>query len=262
MSQIETVALWAGLIASIISSVLSVVAIWFAVHVNARSEAVGDQTIRSLQKIETFVQKLSDDTSGLVKAAWDKMLGSMYRSEGTQAQEKSAVREIASGLTAELKTELEEEAQPSTGSEQRELAERLEKALDTWESALEAQIASVPRPRVQRETFSIYRLLRKLSPQALELVARIRDYHLSRPEYRTLVKSGLGPVLDELRRAGLVVPLKSKAGALVYWYPSTVAPRVREALKAVNRSEPAVQKEIGDALAGAGYPGSDPETEN
>src|SRR5271156_2537844 len=104
MTDVEKVALWCGLIASVVSTVLSVVAIWFAIHVNSRSEAVSDQTIRSLQKIESFVQKLSDDTAGLVKAAWDKMLGNMYRTEGVDAQVSNA-KEIASGLTAELKTE-------------------------------------------------------------------------------------------------------------------------------------------------------------
>jgi hypothetical protein len=154
MSDVDKVALWAGLIGSIVSTVLSIVAIWFAVHVNARSEAVSDQTIRSLQKIESFVQKLSEDTSGLIKAAWDKMLGHIYRAEAAATQISSA-KEIASGLTTELKTELEEKTKPDQPTAPAEITERIEKAIENWGKALETQIGQRSSPQKRRGAYPI-----------------------------------------------------------------------------------------------------------
>jgi hypothetical protein len=264
MTDVEKVALWAGLIGSIVSTVLSVVAIWFAVHVNSRSEDVSDQTIRSLQKIESFVQKLSDDTSGLIKAAWDKMLGNMYRGEGTAAQASNAsnAKEIASGLTAELKTEIEEKAKPDQGTTPSEIEQRVEKIIETWEKALEAQIASGRTSRRDRGTYAMYRFLKTLSPKARELLSRIRDYHLTRAQYRFLTESSLAPMVRELRRAGLLVPLegndRSGRKVAVYWFPSGLVPRIRQALMALGPAGPETRNEVDSALKAAGYDKPDP----
>ena len=260
MSDVEKVALWFGLIASVVSTVLSVVAIWFAVHVNSRSEAVSDQTIRSLQKIESFVQKLSDDTSGLVKAAWDKMLGNIYRSEGVAAQVSNA-KEIASGLTAELKTEIEEKARTGQQATPLEITQRLEKAIESWEKALETQIAPARNPRRDRETYSMYRFLRKLSPMALELLSQIKNYHLTRAQYRSLLDSDLAQTIRELRRAGLLVPLEGTEElgrkAPVYWFPSGSSPRIRQALMAIGPTDAETRNIVDTALKTAGYDKAD-----
>jgi hypothetical protein len=256
MSDVDKVALWAGLIGSIVSTVLSIVAIWFAVHVNSRSEAVSDQTIRSLQKIESFVQRLSDDTSGLVKAAWDKMLGNMYRAEATATQASNA-KEIASGLTAELKTEIAEKAKPGQETVSSETAQRLEKIIETWEKALEMQIASAPRSGRRRETYSMYQLLKTLSPQGLELLSRISNFHLTRSQYQALENSALAPAVRELRAAGLLVPLEgtevSGKKVPVYWFPSESVPHIRQALMATRPPNSETRAVVDDALRAAGY---------
>src|SRR5258706_16016557 len=74
MTDVEKIALWVGLFASIVSIVLSFVAIAFAILVDRGARAVSGQTIKSLQKIESDVQRQSDDTRELIKAGWDKML--------------------------------------------------------------------------------------------------------------------------------------------------------------------------------------------
>jgi hypothetical protein len=181
MGEVEKVALWAGLLASVVSTVLSIVAIWFAVHVNSRSESVSDQTIKSLQKIESFVQRLSEDTSGLVKAAWDKMLGTFQPSETIGSKSGAAVaKEVASGLTAELKTEIEEETDPNEKVSAAELKERYEKVLGLWEKALENQILSTPGRSRAQGVFARYKTLSKLPKVAQEVVSQIRNYHLTR----------------------------------------------------------------------------------
>ena len=67
MTQVETAGLWIGLISGIVSIVLSIVAIAFARAVDRSSRQVTEQTIKSLQKIETEVARLSDDTRELDK---------------------------------------------------------------------------------------------------------------------------------------------------------------------------------------------------
>lgn len=54
-TDVDKVALWAGLISNIVGIVLSVVAIVFAVLGSLRLEKVTDATIRSLRKIESDV---------------------------------------------------------------------------------------------------------------------------------------------------------------------------------------------------------------
>ncbi|HEV7685771.1 MAG TPA: hypothetical protein VGQ80_04325 [Acidimicrobiia bacterium] len=83
LSQLETVSLWAGLISTIVSIVLSIVAILFARDVDRRSMEINSQTIRSLEAIQSTVQRLSDDTGGLIKVAWERMLGTMGPREPT-----------------------------------------------------------------------------------------------------------------------------------------------------------------------------------
>src|ERR1700685_4034520 len=66
-----------GVFSSVVSIVLSVVAIVFARDVDRRSMEVNNETIRSLETIQATVQRLSDDTGGLIKMAWERMLGSV-----------------------------------------------------------------------------------------------------------------------------------------------------------------------------------------
>jgi len=77
LTQLETVGLWAGLLSAVVSVVLSLVAIFFARDVDRRSIEISNQTIRSLQTIQSTVQRLSEDTGGLIKVAWERMLGTM-----------------------------------------------------------------------------------------------------------------------------------------------------------------------------------------
>ena|SRR5436190_17397695 len=111
MNNVEQVALWVGLISGIVSIVMSVVAIAFAVMVDRSSRAVTAQTIKSLQKIESDVERLSSDTRELIKAGWDRMLGSVSLA---YPPESTAPSQLASGIAAELKSELAPLSNPLT----------------------------------------------------------------------------------------------------------------------------------------------------
>src|SRR5262245_13410053 len=106
MSTVETVALWVGLISSIVSIVLSIVAIVFSLLVERQSSRVAAQTIQSLQKIESAVERLSSDTRELVKAGWDKMLGYVAPPLLNAPIPDAAAKSVASGITAELRADL------------------------------------------------------------------------------------------------------------------------------------------------------------
>ena len=98
VNDVEAVALWVGLLAGLASVVLAVVAIWFAFWVNDRATEVNDQTIRSLQKIEAQVERAADDTTNLIKGAWDKMLGQVPPQDTTSS---GSMQEVAAGLAAD-----------------------------------------------------------------------------------------------------------------------------------------------------------------
>src|SRR3954464_15733564 len=101
MGEVERVALWVGLIASVAGIVLSIVAIWFAREVDTRSAAITKQTIQSLQKIESTVERQSKDTQELIKAAWDAMLGGMGQPQTpapSSPAQAGATQRLASGL--------------------------------------------------------------------------------------------------------------------------------------------------------------------
>jgi len=256
MSEVEHIALWVGLLGSVISIVLSLVAIWFAVHVNTRSENVSDQTIKSLQKIESFVQRLSEDTSGLVKAAWDKMLGNFHPAESVAG--KAADKEVASGLTAELRTELEEESEPDGNTSAAGLRERYEKMLTLLEKSLESQFASSRIRGRSKGVYSLYKSLSKLSPTAQELLNQIKSYHLTRRQYKSLNSSSVGFAIGELREAGLLVPLRGYDGAKeipVYWYPPSTADNLRKAMLAVRPRDSQTIEIVKNTLRDAGYQG-------
>ena len=111
LAQVETVGIWAGLLSAVVSIVLSVVAILFARDVDRRSMEISNQTIRSLESIQSTVQRLSDDTGGLIKVAWERMLGTMG---AATAQPDSELQGLLYGLLAEFRQDANDLA-PGTG---------------------------------------------------------------------------------------------------------------------------------------------------
>src|SRR5215472_12657649 len=80
MSQVDSVALWAGLLSSIVGITLSLVAIVFTWAVNQRSSQVNDAMIKSLQKIESTMEHQAEETTNLIRVAWEKLLGNVGES--------------------------------------------------------------------------------------------------------------------------------------------------------------------------------------
>ncbi len=211
MTDVEVVALWVGLISSIVGVVLSVVAIAFAVLVNNRSSDINDKMIRSLQKVEFTVERSSDDTRELIKAAWDKMLGNVERASDPSPS-SLLVREITSGLSAELRTELGlyRPSRDQILPVETEQIKRLDDLLESVETSLALQMDILGHSENRGEAFDyILEELAELSPEAQELASMIARRHLTSAQYQSLIRgSQISEAIRELRESGFLVPLE------------------------------------------------------
>jgi hypothetical protein len=255
-SDVDKVALWAGLISSIVGIVLSVVAIVFAVLGSLRLEKVTDATIRSLQKIESDVANVHEQTSGLLKAGWEKMLVSVGATErpGPSSAQQIDVKAMADGFTSEIRSSLEHlkkstvQSSPEGTSAWREL----EETMRNLQSALTAQMSEMSADR--RKPSDMDQKLAALPAEARELAYQIRPRHLSSAEYKKLRLGPFGAALSALRRTGILIPVSGNTESgdeeRAYWFGS------RELLPTIVLSrpdDPDLQKAVVDELTRAGY---------
>jgi hypothetical protein len=253
MSQVETIALWTGLFASIAGIVLSVVATLFAIWVNKGATEVNNQTIKSLQKIESSVDQLSRDTRELITAAWNRMLGDMGGSETAQT-DTNAPEQISGGIANEIRSELAEEIPEAPGQK----IERIEQALQDLQRTVAAQLRARSNSSRSNSFDFLLKRISALSVEARALLSSVASgAHLDRNQYRTAAKSTVlrGP-LRELRAAGLIVPLEgldeNQEGVPVYWLPGT--PKMtRLALSMLPEPPVETGKTIHQALREIGY---------
>jgi hypothetical protein len=262
MTDVEKIALWVGLISSIVSIVLSIVAIVFAAIVDRSARNVSAQTIKSLQKIESYVERLSSDTTGLIKAGWDRMLGNVARPAGDDAN--NSAKEIAAGLLAEMRAELglsEDNPDAVTSTSSTSGGEKLDEAFENLKSSLEAQLRTQrgtdrPGEAVDR----IVDLLRSLSAEARALatvIGRI-NYHITFDQFQRLLrKSPLGDALSELRDHGLLIPHEGLSSAgkpiPVYYFPTGLVDTVRAALLLLPEIDRDLEALVISELEAVGY---------
>jgi hypothetical protein len=227
LNQVETAALWIGVITGVASIVLSIIAILFARDVDRWSGEVSNQTIRSLENIQATVQRLSEDTGSLIKVAWDRMLGTMERDGGSSRQQLQAV---LSGLLAEFGQEAEERA-PGRGMEElaRSIGRRVQKAGD------DATQFQGETPSSGGAFDAAVTAINSMSPLAIELLrALVNSRHLTRVQYRRLSENPeMAEALEELRERQILVPLQGhgKEGkGVVYWLSPWFADVVGPAL--------------------------------
>jgi hypothetical protein len=261
MNQVESVAFWCAFIASIVGTVLALVAIAFSVLVDRRSSRVSDHTIQSLQKIESAVERLSSDTRELIKAGWDKMLGGVEKSPPPDSSDPDA-KQLAAGIAAELRSELTalfpDKKPDGQGPEKKD--ERIEAYLKELEASLMAQMrgsAESSRPSARFEDVS--NTVRGLSVQAYCLLRAIRFRHLTQAQYRRLADGPLADALFELRKAGLLAPVahRTEGGKVpCYYMPSSIAAIGRAVLDLLPEPPDDVTRPVELALNEAGYPTS------
>ena len=256
MSTVEQVALWVGLISAIVSIVLSIVAIAFAVMVDRSARAVTAQTIKSLQKIESDVERLSTDTRDLIKAGWDRMLGSVPVAHPADGKESS---QLALGIAAEIKSELAPLIQSADKTKQATIENRLADIVEAMEAALNRSQRSDQRVSRGANVDRVHSQLEALSPEALALMAVVlsRHRHLEPEQYRQLRAGPLGAAVREVRRAGLLEPHvaggKSDTDPPVYFLPGPVLEALGPALALVTAPGQPVQEAVHRELQRVGY---------
>lgn len=258
MSQVEIVALWAGLIASIAGIVLSIAALVFGWWVNDRATQVNDQTIKSLQKIESAVERLSDDTRSLIKAGWDKLLSNVGSS--TEEEDDDASDRLASGLAEEARADIGLKSEAGEASTQTATQlERIEHALTNLEQSFAAQLKNLSAGAGRsRDVDRIIRKLQRLSPSARSLLSIISSSaHLERAQYQKLRTSDLAPSVRELRREGLLVPLSGNDAdgneVPVYWLPPGLSSRVIAAVQLLPDEDRTTAERVRNKLQEFGY---------
>ena len=177
LTGVEAVATWIGLLSATVSIVLSVIAILFARDVDHRSVEISSQTIRALESIQATVPRLSDDTGGLIKVAWERMLGSMAtpapRADGD-------LQGLLSGLLGEFRQDVTElPPGASVAKLTRDVAERLRRATTQG-------LGGGREGRLKGWAFNAAaEAIESLPPLAIELLRYLeRGQHLTRHHYR------------------------------------------------------------------------------
>ena len=252
MTQVETVAVWAGLIVGLMGTALAIVAIWFSYSVNKRSEEVNTTISVSLQKIESLAERLSSDNRELIRVGWESMLPN--RGESTESSQSPGVSSSElGGLLGELSA--------IVASGHTDPQEALETNIARWKAARHASSwpttrPETPVPLVDRER----QLLSELPDEAKALAYFLRSAHLDWDEFEVIQGDAtLGPVLDSLRGVGLLVPLSGVGPLgdddLVYWFPPGRSRAVQGALALMGDDIPeAIMLDVRDRLRNAGYP--------
>jgi hypothetical protein len=219
-----TVATWTGVFSSAVSIVLSVVAILFARDVDRRSMEVNNQTIRSLETIQATVQRLSDDTGGLIKMAWERMLGSVAVTSRSGGQ----LERTLSGLLGEFQQDTSELA-PGTDIEKlaRDMGERMRRAASQRQ---DQEPDGAPRGWAFN---TVVAAIESLSPLAIELLRHLdRGAPLTREQYRRLKRDPeLAAALDELRDRDVLMPFQQRGSRgeetlyrIAPWFQDVIGP--------------------------------------
>jgi hypothetical protein len=253
LSGVETVGLWVGLISAVVSIVLSVVAILFARDVDRRSMEINSQTIRSLEAIQSTVQRLSDDTGGLIKVAWERMLGTME--PGGSAVNRD-VEGILSGLLHELRQDADDLAPESgVGKLVQDADRRLRRA-----TSRRGVTDRVEAPKGLAFDAAV-EAIEAMSPLAIELLRALEGGpSLTRGQYQQLRRDPqLALAIDELRDGELLMPFQHRDAngeETVYGITPWLRDMIGPALVFTDHEAPSSTEAqyVRRALQEAGYP--------
>ncbi len=167
------------------------------------------------------------------------------------------VKELTAGIAAEIRSELAAGQHDESGDDgPARLAanfDQIKESLDRLQDALPfASDRRIAEPSLLDHVVSE---AKPLTPEARELLFTIRRSHLTRDEYRKLLRSPLRDALRMLRTVGLLVP---RAGAeegqdVVYYYPSGVYQVIEVAQKLLPPTPPEVRETVARELRNVGY---------
>lgn len=256
---VEAVALWAGLLTGVVATVLAVVSMIFTYLVDKRASEINTQIIQTLQKIESAVERTTDDTANLIKVAWERMLpqagGSPRSASDTESDSISpdTARQIASGVAAELRAEL------NTGADDRPSDADLNEVLTRLQERIEDLLEATSPPSRDAEMRAIYRAVESLTPRAHALLIGLVNgrRHLEAEQYGNLSTGPMEKATLELRRAGLLIPLAGFDDdgneVPVYWLPPRTVDLIRAMLRVVEPPPESDVERVRKELERIGY---------
>jgi hypothetical protein len=271
MGQVETIALWLGLVVGIASVTLSIWATVFAVWVYRESHLISDKTLQSLQRIEGTVERQSRDTNNLIKAAWDKMLGAVPSAwDLLPPDRRRDAARVISGLAAEAHDDAANLTNAASGrvATREEINTFLDDFVERTRDTLTNNISDhAEGTHISQDVDRILKRLNNLPETAQELIRAIyRGGALSRQQYQELSKNeDIKPALRMLRQSGLLVPVLglSRRGQgekpeqeYVYYFPPAIIDAIGPAIEMMPRESALVAPVVEDALRDAGYPGT------
>lgn len=262
MSQLIDVATWIAVIAGVMGIVLAIVAIWFTFAVDRRSRNVTEQMIKSLQRIESSVERSSADTQGLIKVAWDRMLGDVAAPESKAVTEPELDRrtdvqleQLMAGLTAEVRSELASRREESPAlPDVDEIVRRVTEAVQAQFNISRSETGSA-----SSQINDWLNRLRTLSPAALELIRYLGAFgHLTRQQYERLAAHPrYSTVVEELRKIGALSPFVStvepEETQPVYWFSRSVGDNLRIAFDLLDPNFREERASLGNVLKEIGY---------
>lgn len=245
MDQVEQVALWTGLFASIVGIVLAAVSMTFTWLVNKRTDDLTETTVQALERIESTVQEVSDGSNQLIRKAWDRMLDGGFRPEPAARVTEEDREVMLGGVTEEVLSERAAAGEDVTLNEG-----DIDELIRRW--------ATVPTEKLTLDELILK--MNSLSGLSRSLLAAlVGAKHLTNDEYKALLNSSIAQAVHELRGAGLLVPLKGYSAGpgrppIVYWLPSSNVDTIKAASLL---SDPCSDKDttaVASALVEIGYP--------
>jgi hypothetical protein len=156
-------------------------------------------------------------------------------------------KRVTAGLSSELKGDL----QQALAAQQ----SYIENTMRRFEGYLASYVQT--EESVDRSNDPVQRIVEtaneKLSPAAWSLLVAISHRHLTSAQFKKMSAfEGTKQAIDELRQNGLLVPVRSAHGQVVYWYPPDMARHILKAARIIPQDTEAKLKVEGK-LEDAGY---------
>ena len=255
---------WIGVITGVTGIVLSVVAIVFAVLVQKDANRIATQTIESLKKIEADVNRVSEDTKQLIKAAWDELV--IHPTRRAQNGFESELPAVSGA--EELKTAIEA-VRFEVERTQQENWESWLAVLDEVNSSISVNLAdsrprgkgtSTARPQAADIVGELRDVLDEGGPSVVEFLrALLAGRHLTSAQFKLLSSSTIGTAVDFLRQKGVLTPVISQSelevgnDEVVYWLNPNIPRKAASAALLMFGKSEEEQKAVARELARVGY---------
>lgn len=217
----NSIAFWVSFLSSIVSLVLSIIAIWFTIKVNERSEKVNDAMLSDLRDIKNATLEQTSQIKDLIRDAWKKVYApeeviAVSHVENEVVRERTdesldELRELMNQLIQQnaSKSENGNTPQPATSLEIAQLGaqfERLERSID------KIQRTSRSASRMSSDVEYLYRDIDRLPLRAQTVLRVLPKQFGGRPimedKLPALLQSSLGNSIQALLKSRILIEIE------------------------------------------------------